>query len=742
MEALLEDLNEAQRAAVTHGNGPLLVVAGAGSGKTRVITRRIAWLVAHGTREGEVLGLTFTNKAAREMAERVEALLPGTWVRLSTFHSACARFLRRSGQRIGYDPDFSIKDVQDRNALIKQVMAELGIPVAQLKPSLVGNRISWLKNQGHRADDPALPRDDWLEEQVARIYPRYQEAMRAMNAMDFDDLLLEFLYVLEQHPDEREAWRRRFRHVLVDEFQDTNRIQYRMLKLLVGEDRNLCVVGDPDQSIYRFRGAEVGNILDFPEDFPDAKVVLLEENYRSTSTILELAQQVIAHNRLRHEKVLRPTLGPGEPVRVHRLETGREELALAVRHARRLVDEGVEPSSIAVFYRSRFLSRGLEEAFRRAGLPFQIVGDLSFYERKEIKDLVAFLQVLANPRDRLSLSRILNVPTRGIGKKSEELFFDQARRLGMAPVELLRSGKEVEGARGKARKGFKELGELLAEAEEPALVSVERTLKLFLERTGYLDWLADTGGRGDVDREENVKELLLHARHFDREAGDDPGSGIEDMGAVPLFLAQVSLASDRPRGEGRAEGVQLMTVHAAKGLEFDHVHVVGLEEGLFPHSLSLGTDAELEEERRLFYVAATRARRELVLSLATLRESYEGGWRANTASRFLDEAGLEAAPRDGRRAPGAAGRPFEVVDEPAWEEPVLRYDAPPGTGGDEERACADFHEGERVHHEAFGEGTVLRAFGEGPSAKVQVLFPSGVRTLLIEYAALQRVEEH
>ena len=743
MESLLEDLNEAQRQAVRHEEGPLLVVAGAGSGKTRVITRRIAWLLAHGVTEREILGLTFTNKAAKEMAGRVEDLLPGTWVRLSTFHSACARFLRRSGQRLGFGPDFSIKDVQDRKALIKQVMISLDIPIKALRPSLVGNLISGYKNQGLLPGDPAIPQASLVDEYVQRIYEPYQEALKDMNAMDFDDLLLHMVKVLEEYPEERESYRRRFRHILVDEFQDTNKIQYRLLRLLLGEHNNLCVVGDPDQSIYRFRGAEIGNILGFPDDFEGTQVVKLEENYRSTATILDFAQKVISHNAYRHEKTLIPVLPAGEPVaRVECADT-QTEAREVVKRCGRLMDRGVPPTEIAVFYRGRFSSRGLEAAFRRSGLPFQIVGDLSFFERKEIKDLLSFLQVCANPRDRIALSRVLNVPTRGIGKGSEGRIYDEAARQGLAPAELLRRGIEVPGLRGKAKKGVKEIGALLEECFALSIESVEGTLKCFLDRTDYLDWICEAGSYADVDREDNVKELLVHARSFDREANEDPSLGLEDMGAVPLYLSQVSLMTERLQGDAPVDGVQLMTVHAAKGLEFDHVFLVGLEEGLFPHSRSLEDPDDVEEERRLFYVAATRARQQLTCLHAVLRESYEGGYRANDPSRFLQEGELL-----GRKRPRHSGQgqqeeePQEYSDEPAWQEPVYRYDAPAPKLPEPDPLAANqsFREGERVAHGKFGQGTVLRAFGRGPNAKVEVLFETGIRTLLLEYANLERLE--
>jgi DNA helicase-2/ATP-dependent DNA helicase PcrA len=754
MEGLLRDCNEEQQAAITHESGPLLVLAGAGSGKTRVLTRRIAWLISQGIPEGQILGVTFTNKAAREMAGRVEELVPGSHIRLATFHSACARFLRRDGERLGFGRDFTIYDTSDRDQLIKQLFTERDISPKEVRPSAIGHLISRLKNDGvHPQDyepDPFAP----ITKIVARVFGPYQEALREMNAMDFDDLLLHFLDLLENDAELRESYARRYRYVLVDEFQDTNTIQYRLLKHLVSGHANLCVVGDPDQSIYSFRGAEVGNILSFPEDFPGTKVVKLEKNYRSSATILDFAQRVIEHNRYRHDKKLVPVLGEGEAVRCEILGTGRDEARKVGELVERCIESGADRDQIAIFYRARHLSRGLEEALRRRDIPFQLVGDLSFFDRREIKDLLAYLQVLVNPFDRIALQRILNVPTRGIGKVNAERFFAAATESGLAPAELLRRGNEIPGIKGKARSGLRELGRILEDAYEPSLESVEKALKVILESTNYIERICRTGSIEDADREENIGELLIDARNFDREQLE-AGVEIEEEPAVASYLSQVRLLTDRS-DDYQSACVQMMTVHAAKGLEFDHVFVVGLEEGGFPHSRSLDEPDALEEERRLFYVAATRARKTLVVTRADMREFYEGGggFRSQSPSRFLSEGGIAPqqrknawdadpwgqSPRASLRKPKATesadfdpGPDYSQSQEDPWSEPVFEADS--GKRADV------FSKGDRVLHESFGEGTVVSCSGQGRHAKVQVLFVSGgVRTLLLEYAKLTHVE--
>ncbi len=730
MERFLADLNEAQRRAVTHGEGPLLVVAGAGSGKTRVITRRIAWLLAVGVPARRILGVTFTNKAAREMAERVQALVPGARVRVSTFHSACAAFLRSAAPKIGRTPEYTIYDTADRDRLLKALLKEHGFAGARARPAAVGARISRLKNAGVRPADfspnPFAP----LDEIVKVVYGPYDEALRSMNALDFDDLLLSFLELLRADEEERARFSRRFQHLLVDEFQDTNRIQYEIVRILAAPEDNLCVVGDPDQSIYRFRGAEVANILSFPQDYPETTIVKLERNYRSTPQILAFAQGVIACNRLRHEKRLEPTLPDGPPVEYLEADDEEDEARIVRARISALLDDGAAAGEIAVFYRARFLSRGFETALRRAGLPFRLVGDLGFFERKEVKDLLAFLKVAVNPADRLSFERILNVPPRGIGRVTADRLFAAAAEAGRPAAAYLAGGGEVPGAAKRARAGLAELGRILAEGAEVAHASAAAALEVFLERTDYLEAVCRTGAPEDEEREENVAELLRDARRFDEECAAGETGGEPGASPAAAYLAQVSLLVDAEEDRGEPGGaVQMMTVHQAKGLEFDHVFVVGLEEGLFPHARALDEDGGLEEERRLFYVAATRARRSLVLTRALMRRGYGGGARWSEPSRFLAEGGIEIEDRrrptwtDAARLPGGG---WGDAPEPVFYDP----EAPPV-----------FRPGERVRHPTFGFGEVLETRGRGAGARVRVHFDgAGVRTLLIAYAGLERAE--
>ena len=739
MDCLLEDLNEEQRRAVCQVDGPMLVMAGAGSGKTRVITRKIAWLMSGGVRDHEILGLTFTNKAANEMSQRVEQLMPGNWVRLSTFHSACARFLRQCCDKIGYERDFTIVDVEDRNNLVKRIMTEQHLPKKEYRPALLGSQISTLKGMGIAPEDQRVEGRPGMPDFFGRVFQAYQTELEAMNKMDFDDLLLNFFKVLDEHEDERKYFQNRIRYILVDEFQDTNEIQYRILKLLSAKHKNICVVGDPDQSIYSFRGAEIGNILNFPNDFENCQVFKLETNYRSTKTILDFAQKVIENNSFRHDKVLLPIKDEGEGVCYLVCDSAQAEAREVAVQARSLLDQGVDPSEIAVFYRARFLSRSLEEAMRRLNLPFKVVGDLGFFERKEIKDLLAFLQVVVNPRDHISLSRFLNVPPRGIGRVSEEKLFAAAQQSGLAIGEYLRRGLKVSTVRGKAAKGLAEIGALLEEAWTPSLTSVEQTLRLFLDRSDYLDYVCEEAAFADIAREENVKELLLHTKLFDREFSAGAIEGVHEMGAVVAYLCQVTLATELSRRETGSDGpeparIQLMTVHSSKGLEFDNVFIIGLEEGIFPHSQSMESARDVEEERRLFYVAVTRARERVFCLRAQLRERYDAGMRYQDASRFLREAGLEESQAANAGQAGASDVRSDF-DAQLRDPPLELDESPeqPGFDGLDEGVC--------VQHERFGTGTILRRFGAGRNSKVEVLFESGVRMLLLEYARLERVEE-
>lgn len=721
-DPIYDDLNAAQAEAVAHGEGPLMVLAGAGSGKTRVVTRRIARLLRDGVRSGQILAMTFTNKAAGEMAQRVEQL-GGEFVRVATFHSICARFLRREGNLLGYPADFTIYDVQDRDAVLKELLADHGFGSAQVKPAQVGQLISRLKNAALSPADSLLGDHD-VARAVERLWTPYHERLRQLGAMDFDDLLANFLRVLREFPEVAERYQARFPWVLVDEFQDTNRIQYDLLKLLCPPPGNVCVVGDPDQSIYRFRGAEIRNILDFENDYATATVVRLEQNYRSTANILRAAEAVIENNTMRKQKRLRTDAEPGAPLLRFKASTASEEARTIAERVRELGDEGVPFEQIAIFYRAHWLSRGLEQAFKDAGIPYEIVGGLTFFERREIKDLLAYLRVLVNPLDDVSMARIVNVPPRGLGKAGLEKLRQAALAEGMSLREAVAdpSLHAVLGAR--ARKGLRELADVLARAQAASVHGAHPALRLILEGTGYLQHATSFGDAEDSTREENIAELVsdtVQFDHADRDADDDEPTGLAG------YLQHVALLTSADT-EGQGPSVQMMTVHAAKGLEFDHVSIAGLEEGVFPSMRSADDPEGLEEERRLFYVALTRARRTLLLSSA--RERLIGGsMESMKPSRFLREI------------------PAELLANhaPSWR----RYDADDdgaNTSGwsvlPDPEVLAAVRTGMRVRHDLYGPGVVRRLAGRGTTARAVVRFDDGVeREFVLEYAGLQLLED-
>ena len=726
-DPIYEDLNEQQAAAVAHGEGPLMVLAGAGSGKTRVVTRRIARLMMDGVRSHQILALTFTNKAAGEMARRVE-LLGGDYVRVATFHSACARFLRSEAHLIGYAPDYSIYDTQDRDALIKELLAERRISPKEAKPALIGNWISKLKNAALTPDDGVIGSGD-VQRLVQRLWTPYQERMKKASAMDFDDLLLNFLKILREHPDVAERYQERFPWVLVDEFQDTNRVQYDLLKLLCppgssGGSGNMCVVGDPDQSIYGFRGAEVRNILDFETEYDPCSVVRLEQNYRSTANILRAAETVIANNTMRKDKRLRTDAEDGASILRLKASGSTEEATTIVDRMMALVDEGVSLEEVALFYRAHWLSRGLEQALKDKGVPYEIVGGQTFFERREIKDLLAYLRVLINPLDDVSMARIVNVPPRGLGKVSLEKLRAAAQQEGMS----LREAVGEQGLHGvlskKAQKGLADLSETLEKAQEAAASGPHAALKVILDESGYVRHATSYGDAEDSTREDNIAELVSDTVQF--EAGP-AGEGDEPAVGLPGYLQHVALLTSADRGEG-GPSVRLMTVHAAKGLEFDHVFVCGLEEGTFPSMRTADDPEGLEEERRLMYVALTRARKTLMLSSARDR-MVNGSMETMRPSRFLREL------------------PEELLENyaPSWRRYELDDEGSHSTGWSvtpDPEALAGLQKGVRVRHDLYGCGVVRRISGRGMSARAIVRFDDGVeREFVLEYAGLQLLED-
>jgi len=702
-DPILDDVNPEQRRAITHGPGPLLVVAGAGSGKTRVITRRIAHLVREGVPPDRITALTFTNKAAREMRDRVAALVPARDLAVSTFHSFAARCLRRWGDALGYVRTFSIYDTEDRNNLIKTILKERRID--NVRPSEVANDLSRMKNGMGRVEYGGFH-----AELITSVIAEYEKRMKDAQAMDFDDLLVNLRRLHEEAPAAEARIRAGAEWLLVDEYQDTNGIQYGILERMAHGSRNVCATGDPDQAIYRWRGATIRNILDFERDFEGATVVTLDRNYRSTAAILDVANAVIRHNRDRYEKELRTEHEGGEPVREVRCVDETDEAMAAARQALNWIEGGRRPGEIALFYRVNAQSRTLERGLRDLGVPYRIVGSVEFYKRKEVKDVLAYIRVARNPRDVASFLRIFNTPTRGLGKTTERRLLDAAVERGVPPRELLRD-RDGLAAFGRARKALTALAQLLDDIETLPAERPAEFVEAVIQRTGYRAFLGEGTALAEPDRIENVDEIINAAAEY---ALREPTGGIDG------FLEENALVSDQDTYDETQDAVTLMTVHSAKGLEFPCVGVTGLEEQLFPHAFSQDEPEEVEEERRLFYVAVTRAERELCLFHASSRMRY-GAPQPAIPSRFLDEIPDELLARDDRD-----DDPFDAVFE---DEPVYRADS----GG-------SFTAGERVRHNLFGTGRVVAVRRAAGTTRVTVEFDrAGRKELSLEYARLERV---
>jgi DNA helicase II / ATP-dependent DNA helicase PcrA len=719
-ESLLEGLNEPQRQAVLHGEGPLLILAGAGSGKTRVLTHRIAHLVGTGQAgPGEILAITFTNKAAQEMRERVEMLVGrrarAMWV--MTFHSACARMLRADAERLGYTRGFTIYDEQDSLRLVKNCVDELDIDPKRFAPRGIRRQISDAKNGLLDAEGYRLKVGSFFEQTAADVYDLYEQRLHAANAMDFDDLLFRCVNLFELFDEVRDRYRRSFRHVLVDEYQDTNAAQYRWLRLLTEEHRNIAVVGDDDQSIYRFRGADIRNILDFEDHYPDAMVVKLEQNYRSTQSILNASNAVIANNRSRKDKSLWSELGEGDPVHVRELEDEHAEARFVVSEVERLVDEGGSRDDIAVFYRANAQSRVLEDMLVRYGVPYQVIGGTRFYERAEIKDALAYLTLLVNPSDTVAFGRIVNSPRRGIGQTSQARLVGHANTLGAPVWDVAAEPEKVPGlgtAAVKAIGRFMSVLERLRERVDGG-AGVGDLLAETLEETGYTEALrAERTVEAQV-RLENLEELVGVAREYDATA-EEP--------SVEEFLQQIALFSEQDNLRDEQGLVTLMTLHNAKGLEFGTVFIIGMEDGVFPHSRSIEA-GDLEEERRLAYVGITRAKRELYMTYARTRALF-GNRDWNLRSRFVDEIPIELTDREEQ---GPVGREAAST----WSGGGTAAAAPPEPAG----PGAIFGLGDDVTHANFGEGVVV---GVEPGGLVVVRFASdgSERKLMADYAPLKK----
>ena len=646
LDALLQGLNEPQREAVTYGDGPLLIIAGAGSGKTRVLTHRIAYLIAIGAaRSNEVLAITFTNKAAAEMRDRAELLVGGRvrsmWV--MTFHSACARMLRAEATRLGYTRQFTIYDTADSRRLIKRCLDELGIDPKRFTPASIGSQISDAKNKLRDAEAYGKLVGSYFEQTVADVYRSYERELHRANAMDFDDLLVRAVNVLELFPEVRERYAGGFRHVLVDEYQDTNHAQYRWLQLLAGEHRNLTVVGDDAQSIYGFRGADITNLLEFEDTFPDAHIVKLEQNYRSTQTILDAANAVIANNRGQKPKSLWTEIGQGDPIKIRELDDEHAEARYLTGEIQRLVDEGTSRSEVAVFYRTNSQSRVLEDTLVRAEIAYQVIGGTKFYDRAEIKDAIAYLTVLVNHQDVGSFTRIVNSPRRGIGSTTISRLLAYSNTSGETVWELAAAPEGVPGlgaAAIKSLRRFMGTMEVLAERAE-ASIPIAELLNEVLAESGYLEALENERTIEAQGRIENLQELVNVAAEY------DVGTAEPSLGE---FLQQVALVADadvRVDDEGL---VTLMTLHNAKGLEYPIVFIIGCEEGVFPHSRALD-EGGLEEERRLCYVGITRAERDLYLTSARSRTTF-GTRNFGGPSRFLSEIPTDLTDRESQRPRG------------------------------------------------------------------------------------------
>jgi len=749
--ALVDDLNPEQRAAVEHRGGPLLIVAGAGSGKTRVLTRRIAHLLATGdAKPGEILAITFTNKAAGEMRERVVDLVGNRaramWV--STFHSACVRILRKEAPRLGMTSSFSIYDSLDSQRLMTLVCRDLDLDPKRYPPRGFNNQVSNLKNELIDHETFAQQASNHQEKTLAEAYSDYQRRLRRANAFDFDDLISSTVAVLQLFPDVAEHYHRRFRHVLVDEYQDTNHAQYVLVNELVGKGDDgvppgaLCVVGDADQSIYAFRGATIRNIEEFERDYPDATTVLLEQNYRSTQTILSAANAVITKNTSRREKRLWTDAGSGAQIIGYVADNEHDEAAFVAGEIDRLSDDdGVPARDVAVFYRTNAQSRSLEEVFIRVGLPYKVVGGVRFYERKEIRDAVAYLRALANPSDDISLRRILNVPRRGIGDRAEacvELLAQRERisfgaalaRADEAPMIATRSLAQIQSF----VQMMDDLRTVVEAGAGPAVV-----LTAILEQSGYLKELVSSADPQDETRVENLAELESVAREFET---DQP------EGTLIEFLERVSLVADSdeiPDAEEHGGVVTLMTLHTAKGLEFPVVFLTGLEDGVFPHMRSLGDSKELEEERRLAYVGITRARERLYVSRAIVRSAW-GAPSYNPPSRFLEELPGDlvhwnrvdpvstTSPGDGYRSSRPSQGGFGSAPS------LLAAASRPGARSPGNREVVALSAGDRVTHDKFGLGTVVSTSGIGEKAEATIDFGAeGTKRLLLRYAPVEKL---
>ena len=753
----LSGLNPQQREAVTHGHGPLLVLAGAGSGKTRVITYRIAWLIGEqGVYPSNILAVTFTNKAANEMLGRVGRLVPNIGARpwIGTFHSTSLRMLRRHADRLGFTKSFAVYDTADQLTLVRRCMRELEMNDDAFPPRSILSRVSNAKNELIGPAEYEKHNLDFFGARVAEIYRLYQKRLREYDAMDFDDLIGKYVQLLAENEDVRDEIHSRFQHLLIDEYQDTNRAQYALIKALAGNRGNIVAVGDEDQSIYRFRGADINNILNFEKDFPGANIIKLEQNYRSTGNILDAATGVVANNIARKGKRLFTEGGSGDPVRVVSCSTDREEAQFVVDKISALRSQ-MRLADMAVLFRTNAQSRPFEEELLRANMPYSVVGGVKFYERAEIKDVMSYLRLAVRPHDTPSIERVINVPSRGIGDTTLKALNDQSTGADYASLWAV-----IEGDLGflppRASKAVREFREIVHDLQRAAANPLPELFDYVLLRTGYRRMLTESRDIQDESRLQNLEELFNSAREF---AEQNPSATLGD------YLDSITLISDLDRYEAE-KGVTLMTLHAAKGLEFRVVFLAGMEEGILPHSQSRDADEDIEEERRLCYVGMTRAREQLYC-LHSLERRVHGQFREQSPSPFLSEIPEEV------REEVRLARPRYVPEAQTWRERPMRQVARPspgpspasGRGGREAgvlsffkdapvkfdpsaihaasakgEAKSELKRGARVRHEQFGDGTILTMEGSGPDAKVTVYFDrAGSKKFIAKYAKLTRI---
>ncbi len=767
MNEIYDTLNPMQREAVFTTDGPLLILAGAGSGKTRALTHRIAYLIEEkGVAPWNILAITFTNKAAGEMRDRVNALVEtgaqSIWV--STFHSLCVRILRRDAESLGYDRNFTIYDSDDQKTLVRQVMKKLELDPKLYRDRAIMSVISANKNELISPEEYAAQvSGEYRKMRMAEAYQEYQDQLRRSNAFDFDDLIMKTVELLQNNGEIRERYQDRFRYILVDEYQDTNTAQFRLLSLLTGKDKNLCVVGDDDQSIYKFRGANIGNILNFEQIYPEAKVIKLEQNYRSTSHILEVANEVISHNEGRKDKRLWTENEEGEPVHYARYETAYDEAEAVIRQVERARDRGIGLGECAVLYRTNAQSRILEEKCIQHNVPYRLIGGVNFYQRKEIKDILAYLKTVDNGRDDLAVQRIINVPKRGIGNTTIGKVMLYASANDLSFYDALTRAERIPGLGRAAQKleGFVNLIQVYRSKLEYK-TSVSELIRDILETSGYDEELAKDDELGAEARRENLEELINKAADYEAAAENPTLSG---------FLEEVALVAEVDNLDAEEDRLTLMTLHGAKGLEFTKVFLTGLEDGLFPGSQAVSSDdpGDMEEERRLFYVGVTRAKKELTLTCATLR-MVNGENRFCRRSRFIDEipqellldekaarkaARSEGAGGEGRMSgQGAGGASRGFADSVRGVSPAYRAPAYGGFGKLTENnniflgkqftvtkeESLDYQVGDRVRHVKFGEGTVRNIAEQKRDFEVTVEFDNyGIKKMYASFARLQKL---